>query len=833
MKQTGAGLTRPFLSLSSEYEAKEAIAMIQQEVRDQQVKTIPALALRGITVFPNLLLHFDVGRELSIRALEAAMSGAREIFLVTQRDPTVENPGQADLFQVGTVAAVKQILRLPENNVRVMVEGLSRGRLLELGEDGSGLTARVELLRPAAAPRSNSSRTEAVIRQIYELMERYTELSDRVAPEVYLKLLASSDPAYISDYATQNLPLRFEDKQAVLEELRPVRRLEKLCRILTREVEILEVETELEGKIHEQMAANQRDYVLREQMRVIQRELGEQGGGDEVQEYRDKVARARLPEEVREKLNKEISHLEKQPFGSSEGAVIRGYLDTCLELPWQVKTRERVSVSAVRKVLDADHFGLDKVKERILEFVAVKQLAPELKSQVLCLVGPPGVGKTSVAMSVARAMNRKLARISLGGVHDEAEIRGHRKTYVGAMPGRIIAGVRQAGSANPVLLLDEIDKLDSDYRGDPASALLEVLDVEQNSTFRDHYLELPFDLSDVMFITTANTTESIPRPLLDRMEVIELPSYTDEEKAQIAKRHLLPREMKRHGLSRTQLKVSDGALRKIISDYTKESGVRVLERRLATVCRKAAMKVVSDGVKQVKLTQESLEDYLGVRRYHEPQVTGEPLVGVVNGLAWTAVGGEILEVEVNVVEGTGKVELTGNLGDVMKESARAALSYIRGRADRLGIAADFYKSKDIHVHFPEGAVPKDGPSAGVAIVTAMVSALTGIPVRRDVAMTGEVTLRGRVLPIGGLREKTMAALRGGVTKVFIPEENRRDLEEIDQTVRARLTFVPVSQADEVLSDALASEPNRALAAGPGVLPEFCQPKAGTGTALRQ
>ena len=807
--------------------------MTEQNRPAETVQTMPALALRGITVFPNLLMHFDVGREVSIRALETAMAGAREIFLVTQRDPTLEKPRQADLYKVGTIASVKQILRLPDNNVRVMVEGLSRGRLLELTQEQPSLAARVELLPPVQVARNNSPRTEAMIRQVYELMEHYTELTDRVPPEVYLKMLASSDPSYISDYAAQNLPLRLEDKQAVLEELRPVRRLEKLCRILTREVEILEVENELEGKIHEQISANQRDYVLREQLRIIQRELGEQNENDEIQEYRSKVAGADLPDEVREKLNKEINHLEKQPFGSSEASVLRGYLDTCLELPWRQKTKERVSVSAVRKVLDADHFGLDKVKERILEFVAVKQLAPELKSQVLCLVGPPGVGKTSVAMSVARAMNRKLARISLGGVHDEAEIRGHRKTYVGAMPGRIVAGIRQAGSANPVLLLDEIDKLGSDYRGDPASALLEVLDVEQNSTFRDHYLELPFDLSDVMFITTANTTESIPRPLLDRMEVIELPSYTDEEKVQIAKRHLLPREMKRHGLSRTQLKVSDGALRKIISDYTKESGVRVLERRLATVCRKTAMKVVSDGVKQVKLTQEDLEDYLGVRRYHEDQVTGEPLVGVVNGLAWTAVGGEILEVEVNVVEGTGKVELTGNLGDVMKESARAALTYIRSRADRLGIAADFYKNKDIHVHFPEGAVPKDGPSAGVAIVTAMVSALTGVPVRRDVAMTGEVTLRGRVLPIGGLREKTMAALRGGVTKVFIPEENQRDLEEIDQTVRARLTFVPVSQADEVISGALASEPNRALAAGPGVLPEFCQPKAGTGAALRQ
>ena len=544
------------------------------------------------------------------------------------------------------------------------------------------------------------------------------------------------------------------------------------------------------------------------------------------------MAEADLPDEVREKLNKEIRHLEKQPFGSMEATVIRGYLDTCLELPWRIKTRERASVAAVSRALDADHYGLEKVKERILEFVAVKQLEPGLKGQIICLVGPPGVGKTSIAMSVARAMNRKLARISLGGIHDEAEIRGHRKTYVGAMPGRIIAGIRQAGSANPVLLLDEIDKVGSDYRGDPASALLEVLDGEQNSTFRDHYLELPFDLSDVMFITTANTTDTIPRPLLDRMEVIEIGSYTDEEKLQIAKRHLLPRQLERHGLSKAQLRVTDGALRIIISGYTRESGVRVLERQLASLCRKAAMRLVQSDVKQIRITEKELETYLGARRYHDEMPSGEPLVGVVNGLAWTSVGGELLEVEVNVMDGTGKVELTGNLGDVMKESARAALSYIRSNAQNLGVSSDFYQTKDIHVHFPEGAVPKDGPSAGVAITTAMVSALTGIPVRRDVAMTGEITLRGRVMAIGGLREKTMAALRNGITTVLIPREDLKDLEEIDQIVRAALNFVPVTQADEALAHALAGRIGQA-AAGQGANPETAQSTAGTAVALRQ
>lgn len=765
-------------------------------------ETIPVLALRGLTVFPQLMLHFDVGRAASIQALEEAMGEKREIFLVTQRELTVENPNQDDLYAIGTIASVKQILRLPETGVRVMVEGHSRGRLLRLVETEPYITAEVEYLAEPVPTKGNSPRTEAAIRQIYNQMERYTELSDRVTPEIYLKLLASDDPGYIADYAAQNLPLRFEDKQSVLEELRPVRRLDRLCRILGREVEILEVESELTVKIHEQVAASQRDYFLREQLRVIQRELGESDEDDEITEYRNRIAQTKLPVEVEEKLLKEVKHLEKQPYSSSEAAVIRTYLDTCLELPWQVKTRERVSVSAVSKVLEADHYGLEKVKERILEFVAVKQLAPELKGQIICLLGPPGVGKTSIAMSVAKAMNRKLARISLGGIRDEADIRGHRKTYVGAMPGRIIAGIKQAGSANPVLLLDEIDKVGSDHRGDPAAALLEVLDSEQNNTFRDHYLEVPFDLSNVMFITTANTTDTIPRPLLDRMEVIELSSYTDKEKVQIAKRHLLPRELKRHGLTRAQLKISDYGLEALISGYTKESGVRLLERKLAALCRKSAARIVQNNVKRINVTEDDLQDFLGPRRYLNDMPSKEPLVGVVNGLAWTSVGGEILEVEVNVVPGTGKVALTGNLGDVMKESAKAALSYVRSRASQLGVELDFHSTKDIHVHFPEGAVPKDGPSAGIAITTAMVSALTGIPVRRDVAMTGEVTLRGRVLAIGGLREKTMGALRNGVTTVIIPADNEKDLEDIDPIVRRALTFIPVKQVDEVLAQAL-------------------------------
>ena len=760
---------------------------------------MPALALRGLTVFPNMLLHFDVGREASIKALDECMSSGRPIFLVAQRDMAVEQPALKDLYSVGTISSVRQILRLPGNNVRVMVEGSGRGRLLSLHHCVPYLLAEVEEL-PEPAFRS-TPRTEALIRQAYELFEQYCELSPRVTPDLMLNVLSSQDPGYIADYITQNIAMRAGEKQAILEELRPVRRLERLCQALGRELEILAVEQQLHDKVRESIGENQRDYYLREQLKAIQSELG-QGEGDELADYHRAIAQAKLPAEVAEKLEREVDRLRKQSGGSAEASVIRNYLDTCLELPWGKKTKERVSVEAARKILDADHFGLEKVKDRILEFLAVKQLSPELRGQVICLVGPPGVGKTSIAMSVARAVNRKFARVSLGGVRDEAEIRGHRKTYVGAMPGRIIAAIRQAGSSNPLLLLDEIDKLSSDRMGDPSSALLEVLDTEQNSTFRDHYLEVPYDLSDVLFITTANTTDTIPRPLLDRMEVIELSSYTDEEKLQIAKRHLLPKQRKRHGLTAGQLKISDNALREIITGYTRESGVRVLERQLAALCRKVAMHLVSNDVKHVYITDKNLEEYLGVRRYHPERQALSGQVGVVNGLAWTSVGGTLLQVEATAVSGEGKLQLTGNLGDVMKESAQAVLTYIRGRAEALGIEADFYRKKDIHIHFPEGAVPKDGPSAGIAIAAAMVSALSGVPVRPGVAMTGEVSLRGRVLPIGGLKEKTMAALRNGIRTVIIPRENEPDLEEIDQTVRKALHFVLVDHLDNALAEVL-------------------------------
>ena len=767
--------------------------------------TMPALALRGLTIFPNMMLHFDVGRDASIKALDEAMTSGQPIFLVSQKNLAVEAPGEEDLYTVGTISSVRQILRMPGNMVRVMVEGEKRGWLRSLTQKEPYLAAEVEEILEEKKP-GNTPKTEALIRQVYECFQQYAELAEKVTPDIFMNVLANEEPGYIADFIAQNIVMRTGDKQEILEELRPVRRLEKLYRALRREVEILEFERGMQEKVRDAVTTSQKNYYLREQLRVIQNELGEgEGDGGEIAEYRQKIAAAKLPEEVEKKLLKEAGRLEKQPFGSSEAVVIRNYLDVCLELPWSKRTKDRVDVAAARKQLDADHYGLDKVKERILEFLAVKQLAPGLKGQVLCLVGPPGVGKTSIAMSVAKALNRKLGRISLGGVHDEAEIRGHRKTYIGAMPGRIIEGIRQAGAANPLLLLDEIDKVGTDHRGDPASALLEVLDGEQNGTFRDNFLELPFDLSDVLFITTANTTQTIPRPLLDRMEVIELSSYTDEEKLQIAKRHLLPKQRKRHGLKAAQLKLTDDAIREIITAYTRESGVRLLERELASLCRKAAMQLVTTDVKSISVTGDNLEEYLGVRRYHPEKLPKTEQVGVVNGLAWTSVGGELLEVEVNVVPGSGKLELTGNLGDVMKESAQAALSYIRSRAQQLGVEPDFYKTKDIHIHFPEGAVPKDGPSAGITVATALVSALTGKPVKRGIAMTGEITLRGRVLPIGGLKEKTMAALRNGIRTVILPADNVKDLEEIDQTVRSALNFLPVEQVDAVLAAALVSD----------------------------
>ena len=763
---------------------------------------MPVLALRGLTVFPGATMHFDVGREKSIRALDKAMSGDQRIFLVTQKNISDDDPGVDGLYSVGTVAQVRQVLKVSGDGVRVLVCGEYRARLVEMKQTAPYLSARVESV-PEMECSTRTPKVEAMLRVAAQLFDEFLELSQRPMQDVMLKILATHDPGQIADLIAQAATFGYTEKMKLLSQFHPIKRLEQTVHLLSDELEVLRVESELHELTQQSIDKGQRDYYLREEMKVIRSELGEGDEDAEVDEYRAKLEKAKLPEAAREKVEKELQRLTKQPYGSSEASVIRNYLDVVFDLPWNKSTKERLNVNAARKILDADHFGLQKVKERILETLAVRQLEPEQPCQILCLVGPPGIGKTSIAMSVARALNRKLARISLGGIHDEAEIRGHRKTYIGAMPGRIIAGITQAGSKNPLLLLDEIDKLGSDYRGDPSAARLEVHDSEQNGTFRDNYLEIPFDLSQCMFITTANTTDTIPRPLLDRMEVIELSSYTDEEKLVIAKRHLLPKQMKKHGLQRTQLKLTDEAIRDIIRCYTRESGVRNLERELGGVCRKTAMRIVSgEATGPLKVGAAELEEYLGPRKILPDKLAPADTVGLVTGLAWTAVGGETLEVECNVVDGTGKLELTGNLGDVMKESVHAALSYIRSRAELLHIAPDFYKTKDIHVHFPEGAIPKDGPSAGITVCTAIVSALTGAPVRRDIAMTGEISIRGRVLPIGGLKEKTMAALRHGVKTVIFPKDNEKDLREIDQTVYRALNFIAVDHVDAVIDAAL-------------------------------
>ena len=763
---------------------------------------LPLLALRGLNVFPGMLLTFDVERSASLGALSAAEKRNQMIYLVAQKDLTVDLPEADDLYQVGTVCRIRQMLRQGQEGAsRVMVEGLYRAETVAARMDPKGCTALLRP-RPDKEEKNGSARTEALLRSCVSLFQEYLQMNPDMPSEQILNVLANPNPAYVSDYLAQNVHLHLEDKQMLLEESIPSRRLALLVRLMNKELNVLSIEKELNDQTQEQMNRGQREYFLREQMKVIQAELGEDGLTDDFDELRGRIDDLYCTQEVRNKLKKELGRLQKQPFGSAEAAVIRGYLDTCLELPWGKTTQETVDIAKARKILDEEHFGLEKVKERILEYLAVKQLSPEVKGGLLCLVGPPGTGKTSIAMSVAHATGRKLVRVSLGGVRDEAEIRGHRKTYIGSMPGRIIAGIQQAGSCNPLMVLDEIDKLGADYRGDPSAALLEALDPEQNASFRDHFLELPFDLSQVFFITTANTTSTIPRALLDRMEVIELSSYTDEEKLQIAKRYLLPKQRKKHGLKAVQLKLEDDAIREIIRSYTRESGVRVLERELAAVCRKAACGVAEGKYKSLSVKAGKLEPLLGPARFKPDARRSKPEVGLVRGLAYTEVGGEVLDVEVAVLPGSGKLELTGNLGDVMKESARAALSYIRSRAKVLGIDPDFHTNCDIHIHFPEGAVPKDGPSAGITVTIALISALTGTPVRSDVAMTGEITLRGRVLPIGGLREKTMAAYRAGVKTVLIPAENEADLQEIDQTVRAGLQFVPVDHADAALDVAL-------------------------------
>lgn len=771
------------------------------EVKQNRI-SIPMIALRGPSIFPQMLLTLDIERKVSVAALNNANRFDRTVFIAAQRDPLIDIPEEKDICRIGVVCRIRQLLQQPGASVcRVMLEGLYRASAEEMHLDPKGYTAVLSPLEDLPE-RISETRKEALVRSSLSLYQEYLQLSGEFSPDQLLTLFSNSTPSYVSDFLAQNVMLTPLEKQHLLEELHPCRRLMDINRYLGHELDIMNIEKELNDAAIESMNRGQREYYLREELKAIQSELGEDGA-DEIDEYRKKIDALPVSDEVRSKLRKELSHLSKQPFGSSEGAVIRTYLDTCLELPWGKYTKETVDIKKARSILDRDHYGLEKVKERILEYLAVKQLSPEIKGGLLCLSGAPGTGKTSIAMSVAKATNRKLVRISLGGVHDEADIRGHRKTYIGSMPGRIISAIVQAGSSNPLVVLDEIDKLGSDYRGDPAAALLEVLDPEQNSTFRDHFLEIPFDLSHVFFITTANNTSTIPRALLDRMEVIELPSYTDEEKLQIAKKHLLPKQRKKHGLSAVQLKVRDDAIRSLIPAYTRESGVRVLERELAAICRKAAGGIAENKFTSLTVKPDNLAEFLGPARFKADEQRKKDTVGLVRGLAWTSVGGEVLDVEVAVVDGTGKLELTGNLGEVMKESAKAAVTCIRSRAAQLGIEPEFYNKKDIHIHFPEGAVPKDGPSAGITMTVAIISALTGRPVRHEIAMTGEITLRGRVLAIGGLREKTMAALRNGVKTVILPADNESDLEEIDPLVRSKLSFKPVSSIDEVIPAALA------------------------------
>ena len=772
-----------------------------------ELTIIPMLALRGLHVFPGMLQTFDVERQTSIGALNMATRTDQMIFLATQRDLTADMPGENEVYHVGTVCRIRQQLRQPRGSIcRVMVEGVYRAEAVTMSCDVKGYTAQVRQL-PDRAERTGTARREALLRSCLSLFEEYIQYNPDMVNEQILNLLANPQPAYVSNYIAQTVRFSVEDRQSLLEELSPSRRLSMVVRLLNTELDVLSIEKELTDATQEAMTHSQREYYLREEMKIIQSELGED---DAIESYRERIAALPVSKEIKDKLTKELGKLAKQPFGSAEASVIQGYLDTCLELPWDVRTKETVNIARARKMLDEDHFGLEKVKERILEYLAVKQLSGDVKGGLICLVGPPGTGKTSVAQSVARATNRKLVRISLGGVHDEAEIRGHRRTYIGSMPGRIISGIIQSGSCNPLMVLDEIDKLASDYRGDPSAALLEALDVEQNGTFRDNYLELPFDLSEVFFITTANSVDTIPRALLDRMEVIELSSYTDEEKLEIAKGHLIPKQRKKHGLKASQLRMDDGAIREMIRSYTRESGVRSLEREIAGACRRTAGGIAEGRFKSVTLRAGGLQELLGPAKFKPDEIRRKDAVGLVRGLAYTSVGGEVLDVECAVVDGTGKLELTGNLGDVMKESAKAALTYIRSRAYTLGIDPDFYKNKDIHIHFPEGAVPKDGPSAGITMTVALISALTGAPVRCDVAMTGEITLRGRVLPIGGLREKTMAAMRAGIRSVIIPEENEPDLENIDQTVRAQLSFIPTDHVDNILDTVLIRDREKEL-----------------------
>lgn len=778
--------------------------MLNNEVHKPDIAslsgTLPLLPLRGMIVFPYMIIPLDVGREKSINALEEAMLNERLIVLAAQRQAKVNEPEEDDIYPVGTIAEIKQLLKLPDGTIRVLVEGLRRVQIVEYLQVEPYYLVRLD---EVAEDEVESNELEALIRSTLFQFEQYIKLSKKVAPEVLSSITNIEDPGRLADIIAAHLNLKLDEKQRVLEAVSAKKRLETLCGLLMKEIDILELERKIHIRVRKQMEKTQKEYYLREQMKAIQKELGEADErAAEVEELRSKLVELNLPEVAEGKVQKELERLAKMPPMAAEAVVVRNYIDWILALPWNTVTEDRLDLTVAEQILNEDHFGLEKVKERILEYLAVCQLTRQLKGPILCLIGPPGVGKTSLAKSVARALNRKFARFSLGGVRDEAEIRGHRRTYIGAMPGKIIQIMKQIGSKNPVILLDEIDKMSTDFRGDPSSALLEVLDPEQNSGFSDHYLEIPFDLSKVLFITTANVYHGIPRPLLDRMEVISLSGYTEEEKLAIAKRHLLPKLIKDHGLKGKMLVMPDPILQEVISGYTRESGVRSLERQLAAICRKATKEIVDASRKSVRLSQAKLQRFLGAPRYRRHFAETSDQIGVATGLAWTEVGGDILYVEVSRVRGKGQLLLTGKLGEVMRESAQAAFSYIRSRGNELGLEENFQERYDLHIHVPEGAIPKDGPSAGITMATAIVSALTGRPVRKEVAMTGEITLRGRILPIGGLKEKVLAAHRGGIQKILIPKENKKDLEEIPANVASQVKLVLVESMDEVWREAL-------------------------------
>ena len=771
----------------------------------RNVQHLPVVALRGLVVFPNNVVHFEVGRAKSIAAIEAAMHGNSSVFLVAQKEMDVEEPGPRDLYTYGVVAEIRQVLRVSEDLVKVLVEGKYRARLLELEDQGKYMQAMVRSASVKGISADKRPQTEALIRSLRDCFEEYLSFSPQISKDVVYNIVSSDSPLYLSEYMPANLLLKYEDKQAILNESTLLGRLEKLLVLLHQECEVLAIERDIDDKVNMQMDKGQREYYLREQLNVISEELGDtEDTRSEAEKYRQKVRALELEAESTEKLLKECDRLARMQSSSPESGVIRSYLDTCLALPWHTATQDDLDQAHARKVLDRDHYGLEKVKERILELLAVRKLNQNVKGQIICLVGPPGVGKTSIAHSVAECMGRKFARMSLGGVHDEAEIRGHRRTYIGAMPGRIISAVTTAKSSNPVILLDEIDKLAGDYKGDPSSALLEVLDPEQNRTFKDHYLDIPFDLSEVLFITTANDASTIPGPLYDRMDVIELPSYTRTEKFNIAKKHLLPKQLKNNGVD-GMVSLNSAALYEIIDGYTREAGVRTLERTITAVLRKCAQKIAAGESEKITVNAAAVRELLGPEKVKPTFISRANTVGIANGLAWTSVGGEMLPVEVAILPGgSGKIELTGSLGDVMKESAHLAVTYARVHADEYGIPVEKFKTVDIHIHAPEGAVPKDGPSAGVTLTTALISALSGIPVRHDLAMTGEITLHGNVLPIGGLKEKSMAAYREGISTVLIPKNNEPDLFEVDGEVKEKIHFIPVSDLSQVLKTALVN-----------------------------